>query len=113
MAALAELLGPFQADDDWMARQLGVHPRAVIRKLAMMRCQTGPNFELFEYEIAGQIRAQPANSDVGGHHLAFYVDDIAAAVAWAAPGLRSPATCAVTSSAASRESMVRPYLRAR
>ena len=27
-----------------------------------------------------QITAQPRNSDVGGHHLAFHVDDIGAAV---------------------------------
>lgn len=73
-------IGPFQADDDWMARQLGVAPRSVIRKLAMLRCKTGPNFELFEYEVQGQTLVPPANSDVGGHHLAFYVADIAAAV---------------------------------
>jgi glyoxylase I family protein len=75
-------IGPFQSDDDWMARQLGVHPRAVLRKLAMLRCHNGPNFEIFEYEVAGQLTAQPANSDVGGHHLAFYVQDIVAAVAY-------------------------------
>jgi len=75
-------IGPFQADDDWMQRQLGVHPRAVIRKLVMLRCKTGPNFELFEYELDGQVTTLPANSDVGGHHLAFYVSDILAAVAY-------------------------------
>jgi catechol 2,3-dioxygenase-like lactoylglutathione lyase family enzyme len=75
-------IGPFQADDDWMARQLGVHPRAVLRKLAMLRCQNGPNFEIFEYEVDGQVLVPPVNSDVGGHHLAFYVQDIAAAVAY-------------------------------
>lgn len=73
-------IGPFQADDDWMARQLGVHPRAILRKLAMLRCQNGPNFELFEYQIDGQDMTRPANSDVGGHHLAFYVRDITAAI---------------------------------
>ncbi|KAF0113480.1 MAG: glyoxalase/bleomycin resistance protein/dioxygenase [Rhodobacteraceae bacterium] len=75
-------IGPFQADDDWMHRQLGVHPRAVLRKLAMLRCQNGPNFEIFEYEIAGQVTTPPANSDVGGNHLAFCVGDIVAAVAY-------------------------------
>ena len=73
-------IGPFQASDDWMARQLGVHPRAILRKLALLRCQNGPNFELFEYEVEGQVMTSPANSDVGGHHLAFYVQDITAAV---------------------------------
>jgi catechol 2,3-dioxygenase-like lactoylglutathione lyase family enzyme len=75
-------IGPFQADDDWMQRQLGVHPRAILRKLAMLRCKTGPNFEIFEYEVDGQVVTPPANSDVGGHHLAFYVTDIAAAVTY-------------------------------
>lgn len=75
-------IGPFQAEDDWMARQLGVHPRAVLRKLAMLRCQNGPNFEIFQYEVAGQVTAPAANSDVGGHHLAFYVQDIEAAVVY-------------------------------
>ena len=73
-------IGPFQADDDWMKQQLGVHPRAVIRKLVMLRCKTGPNFELFEYVLDGSAAVPPKNSDVGGHHLAFYVHDIAAAV---------------------------------
>lgn len=73
-------IGPFQAGDDWMRRQLGVHPRAVIKSLRMLRCRTGANFELFEYELAGAAEVPPKNSDVGGHHLAFYVDDIAAAV---------------------------------
>lgn len=75
-------IGPFKAEDDWMARQLGVHPRAVLRKLAMLRCQNGPNFEIFQYEVAGQVTAPAANSDVGGHHLAFYVQDIEAAVVY-------------------------------
>jgi catechol 2,3-dioxygenase-like lactoylglutathione lyase family enzyme len=73
-------IGPFQAADDWMQRQLGVHPRAVIRRLVMLRCANGPNFELFQYELEGAAQAPPENSDVGGHHLAFYVTDIGAAV---------------------------------
>lgn len=75
-------IGPFQAGDDWMQRQLGVHPRAILRKLAMLRCHNGPNFEIFEYEVDGQVMRLPANSDIGGHHLAFYVQDMAAAVAY-------------------------------
>lgn len=70
-----------QAEDDWMARHLNVHPRTVMRKLQFLRCGHGSNFELFEYESPGQQRTGPRNSDVGGHHLAFYVDDMEAAVA--------------------------------
>ena len=74
-------LGPFKDDQgDWMRRQLNVHPRAVIRELRFLRCRTGPNFEIFEYQAPGQISEGPANSDIGGHHLAFYVHDIRAAV---------------------------------
>jgi catechol 2,3-dioxygenase-like lactoylglutathione lyase family enzyme len=75
-------IGPFSAEDDWMQRQLGVHPRAVLRSLRMFRCKTGPNFEVFEYDLAGSSQTPPKNSDVGGHHLAFYVEDMAAAVAY-------------------------------
>ena len=46
-------IGPFQSDDDWMQVHLGVDRRAVIRKLRMFRCKTGPSFEVFEYELEG------------------------------------------------------------
>ncbi len=75
-------LGPFQSDTDWMQTHLNVHPRAVMKKLKFLRCKHGSNFEIFEYESPDQNRQQPKNSDVGGHHLCFYVDDMAAAVAY-------------------------------
>ena len=75
-------LGPFRFDDDWMQRQLNVHPRAVMRRLKFLRCRHGSNFEIFEYEAPDQNTAQPRNSDIGGHHLAFYVDDMDAALAY-------------------------------
>lgn len=75
-------LGPFQADDDWMETHLNVHPRTVMRRLKFLRCGHGSNFELFEYEAPDQRGEPPRNSDVGGHHLALYVDDIDAAVAY-------------------------------
>lgn len=68
-------LGPFSSDEDWMATNLNVHPRAVMKKLKFLRCGNGSNFEIFEYESPDQQTAQPKNTDVGGHHLAFYVDD--------------------------------------
>jgi catechol 2,3-dioxygenase-like lactoylglutathione lyase family enzyme len=75
-------LGPFQADDDWMETHLNVHPRTVMRRIKFLRCKNGSNFEVFEYEAPDQNTAQPKNSDIGGHHLAFYVDDMDAAVAF-------------------------------
>ena len=73
-------LGPFSAAHDWMATHLNVHPRAVMRKLRFFRCFNGSNYEVFEYAAPDQATAPPRNSDVGGHHLALYVDDVAAAV---------------------------------
>lgn len=73
-------LGPFADDGDWMARQLNVHPRTVMTELRFLRCATGPNFEIFQYEAPDQRTQGPSNSDVGGHHLAFYVEDVPTAV---------------------------------
>jgi catechol 2,3-dioxygenase-like lactoylglutathione lyase family enzyme len=75
-------LGPFVAEDDWMATHLNVHPRTTMRKLRFFRCKYGPNFEIFEYEAPDQNKTMPKNSDCGGHHLAFYVDDLEAAIAY-------------------------------
>jgi catechol 2,3-dioxygenase-like lactoylglutathione lyase family enzyme len=72
-------LGPFQADDDWMTTHLNVHPRTVMPRLRFFRCKNGSNFEIFEYHAPDQRATQPKNSDIGGHHLAFYVDDFDAA----------------------------------
>ncbi len=78
---LVYTLGPFRSDDGWMAEHLNVHPRAVMDRLAFFRCANGPNFEVFQYEVPDQHPVPPRNSDVGGHHLAFYVQDLDAAVA--------------------------------
>ena len=44
------------------------------------RLGNGSNFEIFEYELDGRNEQQPLNSDIGGFHLAFYVDDLDEAV---------------------------------
>ena len=66
---------------DWMTRQLNVHPRARAR-IAMLRLGPVTNLELFEYTAPDQNRILPKNSDHGGHHLAFHVEDVDAAVAY-------------------------------
>jgi glyoxylase I family protein len=73
-------LGPFIKEDDWMQTHLGVHPRTVMRELRFFRCKYGPNFEIFQYEAADGQAPEPKNSDIGGHHLAFYVDDFDSAL---------------------------------
>lgn len=69
--------GPF--DDDWMEKNLNVNPRAVIDIITMVRCGNGPALEVFKYTSPDQDPNPPKNSDIGGYHIAFYVDDINAA----------------------------------
>ena len=60
---------------------LGVDPRAVIDQITVLRLGRSANIELFQYEAPDQRRTHPRNSDWSGHHVAFYVTDIDAAVA--------------------------------
>ena len=46
----------------------------------MLRIGRSANIELFKYEAPGQRHDMPKNSDWSGHHVAFYVTDIEAAV---------------------------------
>lgn len=72
--------GPFSDDKGtFMQDILDVNPRAKIEQITMMRCGYGSNIELFQYSSPDQKNAIPKNSDIGGYHIAFYVDDIKAA----------------------------------
>ncbi|GII64345.1 glyoxalase [Sphaerisporangium krabiense] len=74
-------LGPFRHDDgEWMLEHLNVHPRAVMRRLHFFRCGGQAIFEVFEYSAPEQATTPPRNSDIGGHHIALYVDDLDAAI---------------------------------
>lgn len=70
--------GPF--DNDWMTVNLNVDPKAVITIATLVRCGNGPAYEIFEYTAPDQDKTPPKNSDIGGHHVAFYVDDMKTAV---------------------------------
>ncbi len=74
-------LGPFPQDPELMTTKLNVHPDAEMVEIRFYRCFNGANFEVFHYKSPDQRREQPRNSDVGGHHLAFYVDDLDDAIA--------------------------------
>ena len=74
-------LGPFSHDDDWMARHLNVHPRAEMVENRWFRLGGETLLEVFHYRSPDQRDAVPRNSDIGGHHLALYVDDLDAAIA--------------------------------
>lgn len=75
--------GPI-ADDQgtFMTDALGVHPRARIERVAMIRTGHGSNIELFEYSAPDQEHLKPRNSDIGAFHLGLYVRDIEAAKAF-------------------------------
>lgn len=73
-------LGPFRADDDWLATHLNVHPRAEMVENRWFRCGEQAVFEVFHYTSPDQRDAMPRNSDIGGHHIALYVDDLEAAI---------------------------------
>ena len=74
-------LGPYRDDEgSWMSKHLGVHPRAVMQQLNFLRCGN-ITLEVFEYDAEDQQTVVSRNSDVGGHHLALYVEDLDAALA--------------------------------
>jgi catechol 2,3-dioxygenase-like lactoylglutathione lyase family enzyme len=74
-------IGPFESADDWMASHLAEHPRARINKVRMIRVANGPVLELFEFTSPDQRTTMPRNSDFGGWHIAFYVEDMDRALA--------------------------------
>ena len=74
-------LGPFRHDDsDWMTEHLNVHPRAVMAENRFFRLGGQAVFEVFHYAAPDQDPTPPRNSDIGGHHVALYVDDLDAAI---------------------------------
>lgn len=76
-------LGPFShpdEGDDWMTRHLAVHPDTVMVENRWFRLAGQTLFEVFHYSAPDQQTQPPRNSDVGGHHVALYVDDLDAAV---------------------------------
>jgi catechol 2,3-dioxygenase-like lactoylglutathione lyase family enzyme len=84
MGCVAPLtFGPFSdPTGTFMQDLLEVHPRAVIEQITMVRCGRSANIELFKYTAPDQRTTFPKNSDWAGHHIAFYVTDIDAAVAY-------------------------------
>jgi catechol 2,3-dioxygenase-like lactoylglutathione lyase family enzyme len=73
-------LGPFADEGDWMATHLNVHPRTTMVENRFFRLGGQIILEVFHYEAPDRRDTAPRNSDVGGHHVAFYVDDLDAAV---------------------------------
>ncbi len=75
-------LGPYRDDvGSWMSEHLDVDPRAVMERLHFYRLGGQAVFEVFQYAAPDQASSPPRNSDVGGHHVAIYVEDLDPAVA--------------------------------
>ena len=75
--------GPFSDDKGtFMQDLLGVDPKAVIEEITLVRCGFGSNIELFKYTAPDQKDLKAKNSDIGGFHIAFYVDDVPAVKAY-------------------------------
>lgn len=55
--------------------QLAV-PAAGIVQRSLLRLGPTSNIELHQFEVPGQRQRPPANSDHGGHHIAFAVSDV-------------------------------------
>lgn len=75
--ALIDRDGPSQSGDEMHARN-GLAIGSDIVAMRMMRLGGGPNVELFEVDRTGRAKAAIVN-DIGLHHFAIYVDDLAEA----------------------------------
>ena len=76
-------IGPFKDQEgNWFAENLDVHPRAEIPEIRIVRCANGAHFELLTFTSPDQNTQMPRFSDYGGHHVAFYVDDMDLAIAY-------------------------------
>lgn len=73
-------LGSRSGEGDWMSTHLGVDDAGTIRDIRFYRLPGGLDVEVFGYDVPQQALTVPRNSDIGGHHLALYVEDLDAAV---------------------------------
>lgn len=72
-------VGPFEAREDWMAGHLAGKSGAHIHRMRMVRLGRGPVVEMIE--LSHDDGSPDAVAPPAGWHLAFYVEDMDAAVA--------------------------------
>ena len=60
----------------WMTKNLNVPSDAVIKSVTMLDIPGQFLLEIFEFKVKDQKTTLPLNSDLGGHHLGFAVEDI-------------------------------------
>ena len=75
-AQVVEHLGPIFVPGGWMTKNLNVPHHAMIKDIILLEIPGQFFLELFQFKVKGQNKKQPNNSDHGGHHLAFEVEDI-------------------------------------
>ena len=68
--------GPFNVDGSFMRQKLGTPPHTRIRDLVFLRCGESTSVELFEYSGEDSSARPRRNSEVGGTHLCFEVEDV-------------------------------------
>ncbi|MEH7876201.1 MULTISPECIES: VOC family protein [Rhizobium] len=78
-AVIALETGKVDADDEHMKRRLGVPGHCRIENIKVLRVGNGSNLELFEYSGDDDEGVLKRNSQPGGFHVAFQVDDAKAA----------------------------------
>ena len=76
------LAAAFERDETWMARAPQRGPGDPYGAATLLPLRGKGVFEVFEYSAPDQRRVGPRNSDIGGHHVSFYVNDLDAAVAY-------------------------------
>lgn len=74
-------MGPFLYQENWFELKPEFLPQTR-RTIRTLRCRNGAHIELFEFTAPDQHKQMPRNFDYGGHHVAFYVDDMDAAIAY-------------------------------
>jgi catechol 2,3-dioxygenase-like lactoylglutathione lyase family enzyme len=68
--------GPFDVDESFMTHKLGTPSHTRIRDLVFLRCGDGTSVELFEYSGEDSSARPKRNSEVGGTHICFEVEDV-------------------------------------
>ena len=69
-----------EGEENWDARQRGLPPGVDIKEVRMYLLGHGPKIQVFEFKGGERRQEMPKNCDVGGIHIALYVNDIEGAV---------------------------------
>jgi len=74
-------MGPLFYQENWFGLNPEFLPQTT-RTIRTLSCRNGVHIEIFEFNVPDQQKQMPRNIDYGGHHVAFYVDDMDAAITY-------------------------------